>query len=288
MALLLLGGRVLAEGTMAPDAQAHFDAATRYFNISDYDDAIKELKAGYLVDPQPRFLYSIAQAERLSGNCKEAALEYNRYLGASASTTDADERGRRNNAQAMMAQCQAGSGPASEATSAPGKPGSTSTHTSTPSTPPLTLTPTPKKVPGKAPDRVAGATPPPPPPSPPLSATPGGSVWDRHEIAILTGAGAVVALGGGVVFGLMGKSADNAAHSYPATPGDAANDASSAKNDYLIGNVLLGVGAAAAVVSAGLWIWAPGGGSGHGDVALSASPLPGGAAASVSGMWSGL
>jgi hypothetical protein len=262
--------------SMAPEAQQHFDAATKYFNVSDYPDAIKELKAGYLVDQQPRFLYSIAQAERLEGQCGEAILEYNRYLDASSATTEPDELGRRENAQTMIEKCRAGQSTSSTA------PVETTRGPASPPRP--TKAPTaPSAAPPKA--KITGA----PAPVQANAASPSTapSLWQRHEAAILGSAGTTLLLGAAVTFALLGESADSAAHSHPDTQQAAGSDVSSAKRDYLVANVLFGATAAAAAVTTWLWLRAPGATTGNAaeQATLSVLPLPGGVCATWAGTW---
>jgi hypothetical protein len=65
---------------LGTEAAAHLERGVRLYETQAYSEAIVEFRAGYLVDPQPVFLYNIAQAERLRGNCKEAVLAYRTYL----------------------------------------------------------------------------------------------------------------------------------------------------------------------------------------------------------------
>jgi hypothetical protein len=40
-------------------AKAHYEAATRLYDIHEYEAALKECKAGYLAKPDPAFLFNI-------------------------------------------------------------------------------------------------------------------------------------------------------------------------------------------------------------------------------------
>jgi hypothetical protein len=42
-------------------AKAHYEAATRLYDVHEYAAALQEYKAGYLVRPDPSFLYNIGQ-----------------------------------------------------------------------------------------------------------------------------------------------------------------------------------------------------------------------------------
>jgi hypothetical protein len=45
-----------------------------------YPDAIETLRAGYVLSPQPRFLYALGQAYRLNHQCKEAVRSYREFV----------------------------------------------------------------------------------------------------------------------------------------------------------------------------------------------------------------
>lgn len=75
---------------MAPEARAYLDRGLRAYRDRDWGEAIRELRAGYAVDPHPDFLFPWAQATRLSGDCAGALPLYRRALAEVAS--DADRR----------------------------------------------------------------------------------------------------------------------------------------------------------------------------------------------------
>jgi hypothetical protein len=148
-----------------PKAQAHFDKGSKYFQVGMYDDAIKEFRAGYLIDPQAEFMYGIAQSERLSGDCKDAVLQYGQYLHASAGSTDPVELAKQKNAQAMIDNCAPGTGqPTPTPTPTPPTPASAPNTTQTNKTPkpPTPVTP--------EPTRPVHPKPPIPPPPRPVQA----------------------------------------------------------------------------------------------------------------------
>jgi hypothetical protein len=253
---------------MKPAAQADYDLGGRYFSVGQYADAIQQFRAGFVIDPQPVFLYAIAQAERLQKDCPDALLEYRQFLDQSAASTDPLIVEKRDNAVAMTAECQA-------AATQPATGGSPTVHAKTSAG-------TPKGVQKPANSTRAN----------PLADQPAGlggeSLWDRRKVAILASVGTAVVLGAGATFALLGRSADNAYHSYPGSPQAAEHDASTARGDYLAGNILLGAGVAAAALTTYLWLRAPDGGAGPADrVAWSVCPLPGAAIATFSGSWGG-
>jgi tetratricopeptide (TPR) repeat protein len=63
------------------DAAAHWKAGQDAYDLGQYDVAIEEFKRGYELQPEPAFLYNIAQAYRRLGQAKEALFFYKRYLG---------------------------------------------------------------------------------------------------------------------------------------------------------------------------------------------------------------
>jgi len=84
----LLPASVLVAGlcgsALADDAKAkaheHSEAGTKFFNIQEYDKAADEYQQAYLLDPDPAYLYAVAQAQRLGGDCEKALLSYKAYL----------------------------------------------------------------------------------------------------------------------------------------------------------------------------------------------------------------
>jgi hypothetical protein len=68
------------EGPMHPAAQALYDRALAAFGAHDYASAIRDTEAGYALDPRREFLFTEAQAKRLSGDCRGAVVLYQRFL----------------------------------------------------------------------------------------------------------------------------------------------------------------------------------------------------------------
>jgi tetratricopeptide (TPR) repeat protein len=86
-----------AMGVTAPAARAdparalkHFEIGKRYFQVEEYRKAIEEFKAAHVDEPDPAFLYNIADCHRRLGETKEALTFYRRYL--SLSPPDAPHR----------------------------------------------------------------------------------------------------------------------------------------------------------------------------------------------------
>ena len=65
---------------MRPDAQALYDRAVAAFAARDYAAAVRDLEASYALDPRREILFTEAQAERLSGDCRGAVVLYQRFL----------------------------------------------------------------------------------------------------------------------------------------------------------------------------------------------------------------
>lgn len=60
--------------------------ARTYFTAGRYDAAIGELNAAYALEPNPNYLFSIAQCHRRSGRNRDALSAYQRFLQASPDT----------------------------------------------------------------------------------------------------------------------------------------------------------------------------------------------------------
>ena len=77
--LLALATQVRADSP-ADQAKAHLAVAQRMFAVQQYDQAVAELQQAYVLDPKPEYLYALAQALRLSGDCPGAVRAYSQYL----------------------------------------------------------------------------------------------------------------------------------------------------------------------------------------------------------------
>jgi hypothetical protein len=89
------GGTGQVEGPMHPAAEALYDRALKGFETRDYAGAIRDLEAGFALDPRREFLFAEAQAKRLSGDCRGAVVLYQRFLttGPPALQVDATQIG---------------------------------------------------------------------------------------------------------------------------------------------------------------------------------------------------
>jgi tetratricopeptide (TPR) repeat protein len=61
-------------------AREHFKKGLSAYHLENYDKAIEEFRTAFEAEPDPVFLYNIAQAYRLSGRPEEAIKHYQKYL----------------------------------------------------------------------------------------------------------------------------------------------------------------------------------------------------------------
>jgi tetratricopeptide (TPR) repeat protein len=61
-------------------AKAHYEAATRLYDIKEWAKALDEYKAAYLSKPDPAFLFNIGQCYRKLGKHAQALEFYREYL----------------------------------------------------------------------------------------------------------------------------------------------------------------------------------------------------------------
>ncbi len=65
---------------MQKAAKARLDKGLKLFEAKKYDEALKELRQGYVLSNAPEFLYAMGQIERIRGNCRVALTHYQAYL----------------------------------------------------------------------------------------------------------------------------------------------------------------------------------------------------------------
>ena len=74
----------------APTARSYLDEGLRLYNEGRFEDAIRELRLGYALEPLPEILYTLGQSARRLGRCQEAIGYYRQYLqGADATSAGA-------------------------------------------------------------------------------------------------------------------------------------------------------------------------------------------------------
>lgn len=80
LALAITASPAVAQLKLRPAARAHLDAGLAAYDAGDYARAAREIKAAFEIDPDPSLLYTLAQAERLGGQCPAALDHYRRFL----------------------------------------------------------------------------------------------------------------------------------------------------------------------------------------------------------------
>lgn len=96
--LLATGGAVSGVVWAAPpdpeivkEAKGHFKRGAAHFIAREYDAAIKEYEATYVLAPIPDVLFNLGQAHKMKGNREKAVEYYRRYLAADPSGAGSDE-----------------------------------------------------------------------------------------------------------------------------------------------------------------------------------------------------
>ena len=178
--------RADGRGTMAPAAKAELDRGLERFKAKDYAGAIAAFDAGYAIDAKPEFLYVKAQAQRLSGDCRKAIETYLAYLA----THPPEDKVEYANANIERCERQLAAAPGpSDASSEPGESEPVEAPPASASTAPATTTAT---TTGRQGEESEGGT----------------SRWRDRRGLWLAGS-AAVALGIGVTFTTLARSAAN-------------------------------------------------------------------------------
>jgi tetratricopeptide (TPR) repeat protein len=71
-------------------AKQHFDLGLRYFNTQDFAKALVEFRQAYQLDAKPKYLYSLGQAHRKTGDCKSAIDAFTAFLRTNPSEAHAE------------------------------------------------------------------------------------------------------------------------------------------------------------------------------------------------------
>jgi len=71
------------------EAKKHYERGTRAYNLLDFKGALKEFQTAYVEQPDPIFLFNIAQCHRQLGSYSDAAKSYRLFL---ANQPDAPNR----------------------------------------------------------------------------------------------------------------------------------------------------------------------------------------------------
>lgn len=101
----------------ATQVDIHLKRGVEFFAEGQYELALVEFRAGYALDPRSDFLFALAQAERLSGDCQTAIVWYRRFLKTNPHPTQA-EAARVNQQRCQRALESGASGPPDEPTDA--------------------------------------------------------------------------------------------------------------------------------------------------------------------------
>ncbi len=232
IALVSLGATSAAAQVAAlkPAAKAKLDRGMKLASEKNYEGAIKELRAGYVMSEAREFLYAMGQVERLRGNCRAALTLYQTFL-------DTGPRAEQVSAtKVQMERCEAELKPAEvkvEPTPAPVEP------------PVATGPPDVAATPALKPAEVAVA-PVAPTVAPPLTVTSAPPrPWYTDALGnVLLISGGVLAIAGGTLFGVGNVSAQNATRTLDGYA--AAKDLTWAQP---VGLSLMGAGGAAVAAS---------------------------------------
>lgn len=61
-------------------ARAHYETATRLYQLGEFDEALAEYKAAYVSKPDPAFLFNVGQCHRKLGRIDDAIAAYQGFL----------------------------------------------------------------------------------------------------------------------------------------------------------------------------------------------------------------
>ena len=75
LVLLLVTGVARAD-----DSEAHYDKGKQLYAAKDFVGAVAEFEAARAIDPQPRYVFNLAQAQRMAGRCADAVTSYEAFL----------------------------------------------------------------------------------------------------------------------------------------------------------------------------------------------------------------
>jgi len=82
---------VASSQAFAQTPKDEFAAGQKAYAAKDYLGAAKHFVTAYALEPDPAYLFNIAQAYRLGDDCKSAAEYYQRYLDSAQDPPNADE-----------------------------------------------------------------------------------------------------------------------------------------------------------------------------------------------------
>jgi tetratricopeptide (TPR) repeat protein len=76
----LVGTASADDDAAMTEARAHATTGQAHFDAGEYESAIREFRVAYALVPRAGFLYNLAQAYRLDGDCVAATKMYRDYL----------------------------------------------------------------------------------------------------------------------------------------------------------------------------------------------------------------
>lgn len=78
-------------GLTKPEAIQHFTKGNALYDAGDFEEAVKEYKAGMLAEPSAVFNYNLGQSYRQLGDYGQATYHYRRYLNSGLATPEERE-----------------------------------------------------------------------------------------------------------------------------------------------------------------------------------------------------
>jgi tetratricopeptide (TPR) repeat protein len=227
--------------------------ATKLYNVQQFAEAAETYQKAYLLDPQPAYLYAVAQSQRQAGDCAHALQTYQAFLRTQPA------EGERDKAQKNIERCEQEIRDKEAAVK------------------PEEIAPPEPPPPPPPPPVVEKVAPPPPPPPPPA---PEGKSYLAGHVMLGLGLGAIA---GGVYFLRDGRQAiddHNNAITYDAFI-DGQSNADKARTKQRIGAAAIGGGSALVLGAVLFYVLHSRGGDEEPQV--SAAVAPGSATLTLSG-----
>ena len=80
VALVIVGANAAQAAPSRSLAVDHYEAGKRFFEQKQYAPALEEFRLALAISPRPEVLYSMAQAQRMLGDCVHAVETYRAFL----------------------------------------------------------------------------------------------------------------------------------------------------------------------------------------------------------------
>ncbi len=81
--ITLLCVLLLSATALASPAETLLERGLRSYAVGHYPEAIASFQRGYELEPRAEFLYALAQAQRMNGDCRGAVASYRAFLRTS-------------------------------------------------------------------------------------------------------------------------------------------------------------------------------------------------------------